>query len=176
MTQPTIRLATTEDMPAVNDLYNHYVLHSTCTYQEAPEPIAGRHEWFARHGAIHPVVVAEIGGCIVGWGALSPYHSRCAYRHTVENSVYVDPGSQHRGIGSMILGDLIDRARALEHHAILAVIDADQVASIGLHRKFGFEEVGRFREVGRKFGRWLDVVTMELRPGSTAGDDAADPA
>ena len=163
---PTIRLATAEDMPAVNDLYNHYVLNSTCTYQEAPEPIEGRREWFARHGAMHPVTIAEIAGRTVGWGALSPYHNRSAYRHTVEDSVYVDPRCHRRGIGSALLADLIERARALGHHAILALIDADQTASIGLHARFGFGEVGRCREVGRKFGRWLDVVTMELRPGA----------
>lgn len=163
MALPTIRLATAADMLAVNDIYNHYVLHSTCTYQEAPEPMEGRREWFARHGAAHPVTVAEIDGQVVGWGALSPYHSRCAYRFTVENSVYVDHRFHRRGIGQVILTDLVARARALGYHAIIAVIDADQVASISLHARLGFEEVGRFREIGFKFGRWLDVVYMELR-------------
>jgi len=163
MALPTIRLATADDLTAVNGIYNDYVLHSTCTYQETPEPIEGRWEWFARHGVSHPVTIAELDGQVVGWGALSPYHSRCAYRFTVEDSVYVDRRSHRRGVGRVILADLVARARALGHHAIIAVIDADQAASIGLHARFGFEEVGRFREVGYKFGRWLDVVYMELR-------------
>jgi phosphinothricin acetyltransferase len=152
-------------MGVVNDIYNHYVRHSTCTYQEDPEPMASRLEWFARHGAAHPVTVVEAGGQIVGWGALSAYHARSAYRFTVENSVYVAPGFHRRGIGSAILGDLVGRAHTLGHHAIIASIDADQAASIGLHARFGFVEVGHLQEVGFKFGRWLGVVYMELRLG-----------
>jgi len=160
---PLIRLARIEDLDAINAIYNHYVLHSTCTYQETPESIQGRREWFARHGAPHPVTVAEVNGSIVGWGSLSPYHARSAFRHTVENSVYVDEALHGRGIGAALLRDLIERARALGYHAIIAGIDGDQTASIGLHAKFGFEQVGHFREVGFKFDRRLDVIYMELR-------------
>jgi phosphinothricin acetyltransferase len=165
MPLPTIRLARAADMGVVNDIYNHYVLHSTCTYQEEPEPMAGRLEWFARHGSTHPVTIAELAGEIVGWGALSAYHHRSAYRFTVENSVYVAPGFHRRGIGAALLGDLVERARAHGHRAVIAVIDTEQTASIGLHAKFGFAEVGRFRQIGFKFGRWLDVVYMELQNG-----------
>src|SRR5215213_7135688 len=83
-----IRPATADDLGDINDIYNHYVLHSSATYQEAPEPIEGRRAWFARHGPSHPVTVAEVGGRVVGWGSLSPFHARSAYRNTVENSVY----------------------------------------------------------------------------------------
>ncbi len=161
MQKPVIRLARAADMGVVNDIYNHYVLDSTCTFQETPEPLSGRHEWLARHGAAHPVTIAELDGQVVGWGALSAYHNRSAWRFTVENSVYVDHRLHHRGIGSAILADLLERAQALGHHAVIAVIAAEQAASIGLHARFGFTEVGRFHEVGRKFGRWLDVVYME---------------
>ncbi len=150
-------------MDAINTIYNHYVLHSTCTYQETPESLEDRREWFARHGAPHPVTVAEVNGSIVEWGLLSAYHARSAYRHTVENSVYVDHAFHRRGIGSALLRDLIERASALGHHAIIAGIDRDQTASIGQHAKFGFEPVGHLREVGVKFDRWLDVIYMELR-------------
>ena len=160
---PLIRLARIEDLGAINAIYNHYVLHSTCTYQETPESIHGRREWFARHGAPHPVTVAEVNGSIVGWGSLSAYHARSAYRHTVENSVYVDHAFHRRGIGAALLRDLIERARALGYHAIIAGIDGDQTASIGLHAKFGFEQVGHLREVGFKLDRWLDVIYMELQ-------------
>jgi L-amino acid N-acyltransferase len=157
-----IRPAVESDLTAINDIYNHYVEHSTCTYQEEPEPPAGRREWFLKHDAQHPVLVAQQDGRIVGWGALSVYHSRSAFRHTVENSVYVHPESQRCGIGSLLLQDLIARARALGHHAVIAGVDGSQVASIGLHAKFGFYKVGHFRQVGFKFGRWLDVIYLEL--------------
>jgi L-amino acid N-acyltransferase YncA len=158
----TIRLARREDMPRVNDIYNHYVGHSTCTYQETPEPIEGRLAWFERHGASHPVTVAESGGEIVGWGSLSPYHARSAYRFTVENSVYVDHRRHRQGIGDALLADLIVRARAIGHHTIIAGIDAGQQASVAIHSKHGFVKVAHLEQVGFKFEQWLDVVYMQL--------------
>jgi phosphinothricin acetyltransferase len=157
-----IRVATQNDLDAINDIYNHYVFNSTCTYQEEPEKIESRREWFAKHGPRHPVTVAEMDGRIVGWGSLSPYHARSAYRNTVENSVYVHHEFHRRGIGAAILADLIVRARAIGHRAIIAGIDADQTASVAIHAKFGFQHVGHLKQVGRKFGRWLDVIYMEL--------------
>jgi phosphinothricin acetyltransferase len=157
-----IRLATANDLPAINDIYNYYVLHSTCTYQESPEPIEDRQRWFAQHGPGHPVTVAEMDGKIVGWGSLSAYLVRSAYRNTVENSVYVHHEFHQRGIGSVILADLIERARTIGHRAIIAGIDGDQRASMKLHEKFGFEKVGHLKQLGFKFGRWLDVIYMEL--------------
>jgi len=109
------------------------------------------------------VTVAKVNGRIVGWGSLSAYHARSAYRYTVENSVYVDHAFHRCGIGAALLRDLIERARVLGYHAIIAGIDGDQTASIGLHAKFGFEQVGHLREVGFKFDCWLDVIYMELR-------------
>jgi phosphinothricin acetyltransferase len=157
-----IRLATPADLPALNNIYNHYVLHSTCTYQEEPETIESRQQWFARHGERHPVIVAELQSQIVGWGSLSPYHTRSAYRRTVENSVYVDPDFQRKGIGTVLLKELIAGARKAGHHVIIAVIDADQPASVVLHAKAGFEKVGHMKHLGFKFNRWLDVIYMEL--------------
>jgi L-amino acid N-acyltransferase len=157
-----IRVAGLADLATINDIYNHYVFHSTCTYQETAEPMESRRQWFAGHGARHPVTVAEINGKIVGWGSLSPYHARSAYRNTVENSVYIHHEFQRRGIGSIILKDLIERSRAIGHRAIIAGIDVEQTGSVRLHEKFGFEKVGHMKQVGFKFGRWLDVVYMEL--------------
>ena len=157
-----IRAATSADLGAINDIYNHFVLHSTCTYQEEPEQLESRHQWFAHHGERHPVIVAETDGQVIGWGSLSAYHPRSAYRHTVENSVYVHHEYHWRGIGSLLLHELIVRARNLGHHAIIAIIDADQPASVALHAKFHFEKVGHMKQIGFKFGRWLDVVYMEL--------------
>jgi L-amino acid N-acyltransferase YncA len=158
-----IRPATEADLAAINDIYNHYVLHSTCTYQEEPESLEDRRRWFDHHGGKHPVIVAEADGRVVGWGSLTAYHARSAYRHTVENSVYVHHEQHRRGVGSLLLQDLIVRARSLGHRVIIAGIDGEQTASVALHTKFQFEKVGHLRQVGFKFGRWLDVIYMELR-------------
>jgi L-amino acid N-acyltransferase YncA len=157
-----IRPAIEADLAAINDIYNHYVLHSTCTYQEEPEPLDGRRQWYKHHDDKHPVIVAEQNGVVVGWGSLSAYHARSAYRRTVENSVYVHHQYQRRGIGSLLLQELIVRARSLGHHSIIAGIDAEQNASVALHRRFHFEKVGCLKQVGFKFNRWLDVIYMEL--------------
>lgn len=158
----TIRPATEADLGAINDIYNYYVGRSTCTYQEEPEPLENRRRWFAHHVAEHPVIVALLNGQVVGWGSLSAYHARSAYRRTVENSVYVHHQFHRRGIGSRLLQELIVLARALGHHAIIAGIDAEQTASVALHARFGFEKVGHMKQIGFKFGRWLDVIYLEL--------------
>jgi L-amino acid N-acyltransferase len=157
-----LRLAVETDLGAINDIYNYYVLNSTCTYQEIPETVSDRLKWFHRHGGKHPVIVAELGDKVVGWGSLSPYHLRSAYQHTVENSVYVHHHWHRHGIGSILLRELIRRSRDLGHRAIIAAIDSDQTHSIRLHAKCDFQHAGRLRNVGLKFGRWLDVVYMEL--------------
>jgi len=158
---PTIRLATRSDLAAINDIYNHYVHHSTCTYQEEPATMPEREAWFDAHDREHPVTVLELNGQITGWGSLSRFHARSAYRRTVENSVYVRHDLHGQGIGSALLDDLLRRAAELKLHTIIAGIDTEQSPSIALHRKFGFLEVARLKEVGFKFGRWLDVVYMQ---------------
>ena len=161
-TRIVIRPAVAEDLPAINDIYNHFVLHSTCTYQEEPEPLEGRRAWFLHHSERQPVIVAVYEGKVVGWGSLSAYHPRSAYRNTVENSVYIHHDFHRQGIGSLLLQELISFARKLGHRAIIAAIDGEQAASVSLHAKFNFQHVGRFRQIGFKFGRWLDVIYMEL--------------
>lgn len=158
----TIRPANESDLVAINDIYNHYVLHSNCTYQEEPELLEDHRKWFAHHDARHPVIVAESDDRVVGWGSLSAFHERSAYRHTVENSVYVHHQYHGHGIGSTLLQELIARARMAGHRAIIAGIDSDQAGSVALHAKFRFQEVGRLKQVGFKSGRWLDVIYMEL--------------
>jgi phosphinothricin acetyltransferase len=158
----TIRPATESDLVAINDIYNHNVLNSTCTYQEEPEPLSGRRQWFDHHDERHPVIVAEAGGQVAGWGSLSKFHERSAYGNTVENSIYVHHEHQRRGVGSILLVELIARARAAGFRAIIAGIDGEQAASVALHAKFGFQKVGHLKQVGFKFGRWLDVIYMEL--------------
>lgn len=157
-----LRPATEPDLNAINDIYNYYVLESTCTYQEKPELSDDRREWFHNHSYRYPATVAVCNDQVVGWSALSLYHIRSAYKHTVENSVYVHHDWHRQGIGSLLLQDLIQKARALDYRAIVAGIDSDQAPSIALHAKFNFQHVGRLRQVGFKFGRWLDVIYMEL--------------
>jgi phosphinothricin acetyltransferase len=161
MDHPHIRLATAADLEAINRIYNHYVLTSTCTYQTEPETAENRAAWFASHGPEHPITVAQLGQRVVGWGSLSCFHPRTGYRQTVENTIYVDHQHLRRGIGRALLADLIARAAQLGHHTIIGLIDADQTGSIALHAQLGFVPAGRLHEVGFKFGRWLDVCYME---------------
>ncbi len=158
-----IRDASADDLPAIESIYNHYVLTSTCTYQLEPAPsLDERRAWFAAHDAEHPVTVALRGGEIVGWGALSSYRARRGYRFTVEDTLYVRHDQHRRGVGRALLADLVDRARRLGHRTILAGVSADQEASVALHRALGFEPVAHLRSVGFKFDRWLDCLFLQL--------------
>jgi phosphinothricin acetyltransferase len=156
-----IRTATEADLPAIRDIFNHYVVHSTCVWVAEPETPEARRAWFAAHGEAHPVTVAEEGSEVVGWASLSAYNTRFGWRHTVEDSVYLRPDRLGKGIGSLLLADLIGRASRLGHHVILAAICADQAQSVRLHERHGFVECGRLRETGFKFGRWLDAVYLQ---------------
>jgi len=140
-------------------------LRRNCRGDEAQIEIGNRSE--PRHLPSLRSAAASGGGCeagrtVVGWGSLSAYHVRSAYRRTVENSVYVHHQPHRRGVGSMLLEELIVCARQLGHHAIIAGIDAEQTASVALHAKFRFEQVGHLKQIGFKFNRWLDEIYMEL--------------
>jgi len=159
----TVRPATEADLPGILEIYNDAVLHTTASYDYEPRTLDHRRTWFQeRQRDNYPVFVAvEKGGRVVGWSALNPYHARIGYRFTSENSVYVAANRRGKGIGRALLGPLLEAGKARGLHAILAVIDADNEASIRLHAQFGFEKVGLFKQVGFKFGRWLDVIYME---------------
>ncbi len=156
-----IRLAERADLPAINAIYNHYVLHSTCTLDEDLMSEAERDAWFELHRGSYPATVGVIDNEVVAWASLSKYRSRCAYRFTVENSVYVREDRQRRGIGGAMLADLIERAKELDVHSIVAGIEAGQEGSIVLHEQHGFVTTAHLREVGFKFRQWLDVVFMQ---------------
>src|SRR6187200_2474656 len=163
MSDIAIRMATPADLSAINDIYNYYVLNSTCTYQLEPETIEARQQWFEAHSPEkHPVVVADLLSTVVGWGALSQFRPRAAYCHSVEASVYLRHDVHRRGIGKALLLALIARAKTAGHHTLIGGASADQVASLALQKSLGFQEVGYLREVGFKFGRWLDVVYSQL--------------
>ena len=157
----TVRTATESDLPAIQAIYNHYVVTSTCTFQLEVDTEAERLAWFRGRSARHPVTVAEVDGEVVGWGSLSPWKDRAAYDQSVEASVYVAANRHRRGVGRALLLDLIDRARALGHHVFIGGACTEHPASIALQASVGLEHVACFREVGYKFGRWLDVVYLQ---------------
>ena len=129
MSSPTLRDATTSDLDAINAIYNHYVLNSTCTFQIAPESPDSRAAWFANRSPAHPVIVAESAGEIIAWGSLSPFHKREAFAATAENSIYVHHLHLRRGLGSLLLDALILRARSANLLSIVAAISAAIAAS-----------------------------------------------
>lgn len=158
-----IRPASHADLSGILEIYNHAVLNTTATYDYETRTLEHRTQWFeerTRDG--YPIFVAVDGaGKVTGWSALNPYHARFGYRFTAENSVYVAESARGQGIGSRLLAPLIDGAKTMGLHAIIAAIDAENAVSIRLHARFGFEKVGHFKQVGFKFNRWLDVVYME---------------
>jgi L-amino acid N-acyltransferase len=167
----SIRPAVAADLGATNAIYNYYILNSTCVYQTQPWSASKRTAWFEEHDADTPIIVAERDGIIVGWGALSRFR---AFYRTVEDSVYVHKDHLREGIGRALLAELLRIGEARELNAVIAIISADQEASIALHRKFGFTEVGLFPKVGYKFGKWLDCVFLHYRfgEGSTTAWDS----
>jgi L-amino acid N-acyltransferase len=144
-------------------IYNRAIETSTATFEMIPRTEQEQLDWIAEHSGAHPAIVAlDDDGTLVGFGTLSPYRPRPAYSTTVENSVYVGEEFHRRGIGRALLNELVTLARAHGFHAIIARIAGDNDASVQLHKVCGFEVIGVEREVGRKFGRWLDVVCMQL--------------
>jgi L-amino acid N-acyltransferase YncA len=156
-----IRLAERRDAAGIRAIYNHYVTESTALFDMVPRTLDEQVQWLDEHSGGLPAVVAERAGTIVGFGSLSPFRARPAYATTVEDSVYLLEGHQGLGIGRQLLEELIRLAAAHGFHAVIARITGENEASIGLHAACGFELVGTEREVGRKFGRWLDVVEMQ---------------
>lgn len=159
-----VRPATESDVPAIAAIYNHAVLHTCASADEEPQPEPLRLAWLARHERQGlPVLVAEVQGQVVGWSSLSLYHQRAAYRYTLEDSVYVAPEAQGRGVGTALLRPLLARATSLEMHRVVALIEAGNRASVRLHEALGFVHAGRLTEAMFKFGRWLDVAFLEYR-------------
>jgi L-amino acid N-acyltransferase YncA len=161
-----LRPARLDDAEAIRDIYNVEVTTSTVTFDIVPRSLAEQRRYLTDRSGAHAVIVAERAGVVVGYGALSPWRSKPAYATSVEDSVYVHPAHQGRGIGALLLGELVRVATAHGFHAVFARIVDGHEASIRVHRGSGFAIVGTEREVGRKFGRWLDVVVMELLLGT----------
>ncbi|HEV3353565.1 MAG TPA: GNAT family N-acetyltransferase [Acidimicrobiales bacterium] len=157
-----VRLAQATDAEAIRAIYNLEVLESTVTFDLVPRSHDDQRAWLAAHGGAHPAIVAVgEGGDVAGFGSLSPYKDRPAYSTTVEDSVYVDRDHRGQGVGKLILGELLTLATTHGFHAVIARIVGDHDASMALHESCGFTLVGVEKEVGRKFGRWLDVVELQ---------------
>jgi len=159
-----VRPASHDDLSGILEIYNEAVLNTTATYDYDPRTIEHRIAWYDDHAKNnYPIFVAvNDQGRVVGWSALNQFHARIGYRFTSENSVYVAADQRGKGIGKLLMPPLIEGARQRGLHAILAGIDANNEASVRLHTSFGFEKVAHLRQVGFKFGRWLDVIYMEL--------------
>ena len=157
------RLAERRDAAAIREIYNVEVAESTVTFDMVPRTIDEQVAWIDDHSGGHPAIVAmDADGTVIGFGSLTPYKDRPAYATTVEDSVYVHRDHRARGIGKLLLEELVRRGRDHGFHALIARIVGDHDVSIALHAACGFEHVGIEREVGRKFNRWLDVVEMQL--------------
>jgi phosphinothricin acetyltransferase len=160
-----IRNAAENDIPGILEIYNHVIVHTTSVYSEHPHTLEMRLTWYRdRMSNGFPVFVAEEAGKVSGFSSFGHFRVWPCYRYTVENSVYVHPDHRGKGISKLLMQPLIDRAREMGMHAMIAGIDADNAVSYRLHQSFGFVEVAHFREVGFKFGRWLDLKFMELSP------------
>lgn len=169
----TVRDSRDDDMPAIHAIYAHHVRHGTGSFEEEPPDSAAMRQRRASLVAQgYPYLVAELeDGTVAGYACAGPFRPRAAYRYTVEDSVYVAPAYQGKGLGRALLTALIARCEALGMRQMVAVIgDSANAGSVALHRKLGFHEVGTLRATGFKFGRWIDTVLMQrpLGPGAAS--------
>jgi phosphinothricin acetyltransferase len=170
--QPHIRAALIEDVPAITAIYAHAVRFGTASFElDPPDEVEMTRRFRALRSGGFPYLVAESEGEIAGYAYAGPYRTRPAYRWTVEDSVYVHPDMQRRGIGRVLLARLVEEAERCRFRQMIAVIgdSSQQTPSVELHRALGFRTVGVLEDVGYKFGRWLDSVLMQrpLGPGAT---------
>jgi L-amino acid N-acyltransferase YncA len=158
-----IRDVTLKDLPGILEIYNHAIIHTTSVYSEQPHTLDMRLAWYNdRISNGFPVFVADLNGQVVGFSTYGHFRAWPCYRYTVEHSVYVHIDHRGKGISKLLLQPLIDRAKEMKLHAMIAGIDGENEVSYRLHQSFGFVEVAHFKEVGFKFGRWLDLRFMEL--------------
>lgn len=167
MTDLILRDATEADLPALLAIYNHAVAETTAIWNETLVDLANRKAWFdLRQARGFPILVAEAEGRIAGYASYGDWRPFDGFRQSVEHSVYVEKDFYGRGIGKALMTALIARARAGDIHVMVAAIEAGNQGSIALHQSLGFRLVGTHHEVGKKFGRWLDLTMMELKIGA----------
>jgi len=158
-----VRDAAPGDFPAIHAIYRHHVLHGLASFEESPpdlDEMRRRHAEIIERGL--PYLVAAEAGQILGYGYCAPYRARSAYRYSLEDSVYIREGSLGRGIGTALLGRLIELCAGLGYRQLIAVIgDSGNAASVAMHARLGFVRAGNLRSAGYKFGRWVDSVLMQ---------------
>ena len=166
----TLRYGVEDDLPALLDLYNYSVLNSIATFDLVEQTLEQRKKWFAEHSPNkHPLIVAESERKILGYATLSQFRDKPAYSKSVESSVYVVRDSQRSGVGTALMRRIIEVARKLGYRTIVACIVSPNRASFSLHEKLGFIEVGKFKEVGFKFGAWRDTAWFQLMLEGNSG-------
>jgi L-amino acid N-acyltransferase YncA len=169
-----IRPATEQDIHTITAIYNEAIANSNAVWTEKQVSEAERLAWLkARQALGYPVLVAADGPSVLGYGTFSDFRAWPGYRYSVEHSIYIHTDHRGRGLGRLIIGELIAAATALGKHVLIAGIDGGNQASLRLHAQAGFIEVARMPEIGRKFGRWLDLVFMQRvldTPGAARGD------
>lgn len=163
-----IRPVRPDDAAAVAAIYNHYVEHTIATFEESTLSAAGMRERIRAVAAAYPYLVAETRAGVAGFAYASRWHERCSYRLSAETTVYVAAGSVGAGLGTEIYGRLLDALERGGYHCAIGGIALPNDASVALHEKLGFERVAHFREVGRKFERWIDVGYWQRLLGCTA--------
>lgn len=156
-----IRPALISDVEAITGIYNEAILTTTATFDLEPKTYADRLQWLESHDARHPVLVAELEGQVVGWACLTEWNPRCAYADTAETSFYVREEHRGKGIGRQLKAAIIEEGRRLGFHTLIAGAAEGSDASLHLNKSFGFEVVGTFKDVGRKFGKSLDVTYLQ---------------
>jgi phosphinothricin acetyltransferase len=156
-----LRLARPSDAEAIRAIYNKEVAETTVTFDIVERTIEDQRAWMQEHDGVYPVIVGTEGDTVLGFASLSPYRPRAGYSTTVENSIYVTRASRGKGVGKALLEEIVWLASVHGFHVVIARIVGDHEVSIALHRSCGFSPIGVEREVGRKFGRWLDVVVMQ---------------
>lgn len=161
--QTNIRPAEATDLPAILEIVNYNILNSTAVYDYDPKSLADMQVWFdEKQGADWPIIVAILDNEVVGYATYGPFRFKQGYRFTIEHSVYANHNHQGKGIGKLLLTQLISLAKAKGYHTMIGGIDADNKDSIEFHKKFGFTETGTIKEAGFKFDRWLDLTFMQL--------------
>lgn len=172
----TIRDAGEQDIPAIRAIYNHAVAQTTAIWNQTLVDDANRLAWWAdRRRAGYPVLVAvDADGAVLGYASFGDWRAFDGFRHTVEHSVYVHPDRQGAGVGRALMAALIDRARGLGKHVMVAAVEAGNQGSIRLHLSLGFCQVGLMPQVGTKFGRWLDLAFLQLLLDDRAVPDLAE--
>jgi L-amino acid N-acyltransferase len=158
---PEIRKALSSDVPEITEIYNEAILTTSATFDIETKTVFSQRKWFKEHRERNPVLVAVVGGHVVGWVSLSEYSTRCAYADTVELSLYIKETFRNQGIGKILMAAVILEGQKIGLHTIISRITGGNDVSIRLHRKFGFKEVGVMKEVGNKFGKLLDVFIMQ---------------